>query len=333
MTRKSQLRIFKGGVEIPLPPGSSRWLDFSMDPIAEASQIERAIDGSIVDLGSNAFNLYAVVISCSDMRFPAFSNVWPRDVLTIHAPQSLVEYGDAITLSRDPVPESVVAYDAENRAVAVTVNGRSVSAPGAVYVEYRPILSVMVSGFSRSSREMKASSSWSLSATEVGAGFVSGDPTEPGTGGGGTGGGSVGAGGLLKAIYFVWRDSSIYASNAGVADAAAYLGASRIVKIVGEECLSLSGGVLTPAAGVSLIEMNVDEAWSNLGTGYVTISVMGDGVFKGNSSRYQANYDGLHFHLPVIVTEGGTYRFGISANPAKTLPAYANVPVATIKVY
>ncbi|MCZ4366616.1 glycine-rich domain-containing protein [Sulfitobacter dubius] len=168
MTVKSKLRMFRNNVEIPLPPGSWRFIDMSMEPISEAYQAERAIDGTLVDLGYDGWDLYRISISCSDQSSPALAGIWPGAVLTIYGTEDLIEPGPAVTLTREPVPGSIRACAADGRVIAEP-EGRTLNVAGAAYFRYRPILSVMVTGFSTSSRELKADVRWSLSAEEVDA--------------------------------------------------------------------------------------------------------------------------------------------------------------------
>jgi hypothetical protein len=178
MTVKTALRIFRNNVEIPIPPGSSRFIDMSYEPIGEAYQAERAIDGTLLDLGYDGFDSYRISISCSDMNSPALAGIWPRNILTIYGTEDLVEPGPAVTLTREPVPGSVRACAADGRVIAEP-EGRTLNVPGAVFFRYRPILNVMVTGFSTSGREKKADVRWSLSAEEVDASASAGAVVAP----------------------------------------------------------------------------------------------------------------------------------------------------------
>jgi len=60
----------------------------------------------------------------------------------------------------------VRAHAADGPVIA-TPEGRTVNVAGAVYFSYRPVLQVMVTGKSARSTEWKASSAWSISATEM----------------------------------------------------------------------------------------------------------------------------------------------------------------------
>lgn len=164
----TKLRLFKNGVEIPFPPGSDRGIQFSKEFIPEASQFARLVDGTLVYTGDPAFGSYAIDIQCSDQKVPAIGQVRHGDVLTVHWGDVDIEPGPAVTLSREPVPGSVRAYDAQGRVIAQP-EGQTLNVPGAAYFEYRPILSVMVTGISFSGRELAAAQDWTLTAEEDGS--------------------------------------------------------------------------------------------------------------------------------------------------------------------
>ena len=70
---KTALRIFKGGQEIPVPPGSHRFLDYEQTPIPEAADYARGLNGSVVPLKYAEMRRLGISISCSDQRGPAIS--------------------------------------------------------------------------------------------------------------------------------------------------------------------------------------------------------------------------------------------------------------------
>jgi len=174
---QTNLRIFRNGVEIPLPRGSARFIDFSSEPIRESVQTARTIDGRLLDLSDDAFRVMEVRISSRGVKVPALTGTYPGQFLTIHSPEKMTEPGPAVTLSREPVPGSIRAF-AANGDVIAEPEGRSLSVPGAAWFEYRPILSVMVTGFATGGTEGKAVASWQLTAEESdGADAVAPPPT------------------------------------------------------------------------------------------------------------------------------------------------------------
>lgn len=165
----TQLRIFRSnGLEIPLPPGSHRSLEFSVQPIREAAQLARTIDGRLVDLGDAVFRRLEVSISARDQVPGALDNIWPGDALTIHSPERLSEAGGVLTLSREPVPGSILAHASDGSVIAEPEE-RTVNVPAAAYITYRPMLGVIVASANRSGVEGKAAVSWRMTAEEDGS--------------------------------------------------------------------------------------------------------------------------------------------------------------------
>lgn len=164
----STLRLFReDGSEIMLPAGSWLFIQCSVQPIGGATHLERAIDGSLVDLSDPAFRLYGLEISCSQRKIPPISDLWPGDLVTVHVPQVLSQPGPTCYLAREPVPGSIRAIDAEDRTLA-TPTGRMISVPGAVAVEYRPVMRCRVTARSQDAAELQATAGWSLSLEEAG---------------------------------------------------------------------------------------------------------------------------------------------------------------------
>jgi len=180
MTTKTNLRIFKDNVEIPIVVGSSRFIDTSHEPISGSYQAERAIDGTLINLKYDGFDSYAVSISCTDHNAPALTGIFPGSVITVHYPAEFIEPGPSVTLTRDPVPGSIVAHSADGRILS-RPEGKTLNVPGAAYFSYRPILTIMVNGFSNSNKERKADARWSISGEEIGASVevVDNTPTLP----------------------------------------------------------------------------------------------------------------------------------------------------------
>lgn len=164
----TKLRLFKNGNEIPFPKGSDRGINFSKEFIEEAGGFARLVDGSLVYTGDAAFDVYALEIQCSDQKVPALGQIRKGDVLTVHWGDLFTEPGPAVMLSREPVPGTIKAYDA-NGAVIAEPEGRTLNVPGAAYFEYQPLLSAMVIDWSSSSRELAASSEWTLILQEDGS--------------------------------------------------------------------------------------------------------------------------------------------------------------------
>lgn len=166
----TSLRIFtEDGVEVPLPRNADSRIDARLDLISGAFEWVRDVNGTLVDLGNPLFRRWRVALSCSDMVAAPFGTLHSDDLLTVHVPHILRErcVAGAVTLSRDPVPGSVVAFDADGAQVPATVSGRDVTAAGASVVAYRPVLTCRVTERSEGSVEGAAQADWSLTLEEA----------------------------------------------------------------------------------------------------------------------------------------------------------------------
>lgn len=146
----------------------------SLKPI-EAGELRRTVNGALLNLTAVEFRKLVLRISSDDIRPPALSQLWRGDVLTV---VPVTEMGDLVpaggqsrTLVRDPHPGSVRCLTRGFGDVPCTVVGRVVTLPTpaseAVRIYYRPMLSMMVSGWSIDESEAAASSSWSLDLEEI----------------------------------------------------------------------------------------------------------------------------------------------------------------------
>lgn len=162
-----------------LPLGWQNGLDIreQLRPI-EAGEIRRTVNGRAVSLMDPSFRKYALSLSSDDIRPPVLGDLWRGSELHGVVPTQeigvpiLAAFGmDSCVLPRNPHPGSVKCLDADHRLVAFTVNGRVVtlaSPPMAdVRVYFRPVLNMMVTGWSNSEQESRASSSWSLELEEI----------------------------------------------------------------------------------------------------------------------------------------------------------------------
>lgn len=133
---------------IGVPPYSARGIDQTLEPIALATDIEEDINGILVDFSAPQFRKYKTEITCTDNEAPALSGVWPgRTILTISCVQEL-GYLTASGLPERPVVEG------------------SMRASGDM-TYYRPILVMMVTGYSAGRPEWAGTINWKLSASEL----------------------------------------------------------------------------------------------------------------------------------------------------------------------
>lgn len=146
----------------------------SLKPI-DAGELRRTVNGRLINLTATEFRKYALSISSDDIRPPALGHLWRGSEIII-APVS--ELGDLIapggssrTLARDPLPGSIRCLTKSFADVPFTVAGRtlSLSAPAAetVRIYFRPVLEMMVVGWSADEDEPGARSSWSIEMEEI----------------------------------------------------------------------------------------------------------------------------------------------------------------------
>jgi hypothetical protein len=111
------------GPGFDLPEFSLWGLTVTLSPIEGSSQLERDINGNLVDLSSPQHRKYRVTISCTDNESPGFAaisseadGIWPGMAVTVTLPPQLGS-SDAITLDclvSKPWSESFDELAAEN---------------------------------------------------------------------------------------------------------------------------------------------------------------------------------------------------------------------------
>lgn len=68
---------------IDLGPYSTRDLTMTLEPIDQSSQVDRDINGELIDLSESQFQKYRVTISATDQQSPVFAGVFPGTEITI----------------------------------------------------------------------------------------------------------------------------------------------------------------------------------------------------------------------------------------------------------
>lgn len=171
-TTGTALKLLRGGTtEIRIPRHAGFGVEQSMAFIELAGQAKRDVNGGLIRIQNSLFRKYTTEISVSRTGAPTFGNLNPQDLLTIHCVAEITQRvsSGAATLIRDPVPDSVRCFKANDKEIAgFSVSERSVTgATGATYLTFRPILECAVSAFSWNQNEITGEVSWSLSAEEV----------------------------------------------------------------------------------------------------------------------------------------------------------------------
>lgn len=141
-TNLTDLRL----VGIGIPPYSSRGLSQTLTPITQASQLERSINGKMIDFGYEPMQKYASTITGSDHRPPAFDQLWPGRVLIVDCITELCVEGGP-PFGREPVDYEHVRFE----------NGFSY---------YRPRLTMVVINWNMDEDEWAAGVSWTLNLEE-----------------------------------------------------------------------------------------------------------------------------------------------------------------------
>ena len=132
---------------VGLSPYAARGLTQTLNPIDQAKDLRRTINGELIDFSISQLRKYASVISGDDQMPPAVSGVWPGREIQVAC---LAELSYLTTVGA-----------AERPAVADSERIEG------LYTYYRPILNMRVVDFSQSFDEWDAQVSWSLSLEEI----------------------------------------------------------------------------------------------------------------------------------------------------------------------
>jgi hypothetical protein len=130
---------------IGVAPYATRGLRMNLEPIPQAANLHRNVNGGFVDLGDPLFRLYRVTIECTDQRAPPFGGLWPGQAVTLECPMEMGQ----MTLTSD----------------RTAVSGSTNTEEGVTY--FRPSLSCVVVSFSQGGAEYTPEVSWSLVLEEV----------------------------------------------------------------------------------------------------------------------------------------------------------------------
>jgi hypothetical protein len=130
-----------------VPLYSARGLTQTLEPIQQAKQTRRTINGELDDLSLSQFQKYASRISCTDQRAPAIGSIWPGRTVVVSCVEEL-SY-----LTEGGSPERTV------------VSGSSYTE--GPFTFYRPQLTMKVVALQAQTDEYKASVGWSLDLEEI----------------------------------------------------------------------------------------------------------------------------------------------------------------------
>jgi hypothetical protein len=132
---------------VGMSPYAARGLTQTLNPIDQAKDLRRTINGELVDFSVEQFRKYASVISGNDQMPPGVAGIWPgRDVqVECIAELYFVTLGGA---AERPI------VDGSERTEGP-------------YTYYRPVLDMRVMDFNQSFDEWDAQVSWSLTLEEI----------------------------------------------------------------------------------------------------------------------------------------------------------------------
>lgn len=131
---------------VGVPPYSARGLTQTLEPIGQASQLRRTVNGALIDVSAPQFRKYRSTITCNDQQAPAVNGIWPGMVVVVDCVATL----------------SYVVGGSADRTIV----------PGSSYVDsgfviYRPRLTMRVVSHNQSKDEYGAVTNWNMELEEV----------------------------------------------------------------------------------------------------------------------------------------------------------------------
>lgn len=132
---------------IDVPPYASRGLTQTLEPIDQAKQTRRTVNGTLKDISAAQFQKYKSTITCTDQQSPGLDGVWPGQQVTVDCVSEL-SY-----LTSGGSPERSV------------VSGSSRTDGNWTF--YRPQLVMRVISYSIQTDEYGAAVGWQLDLEEV----------------------------------------------------------------------------------------------------------------------------------------------------------------------
>lgn len=132
---------------IGVVPYSARGLTQSLEPIDQAKQYDRTINGALVDLSLSQFRKYRSQISCNDQRVPALDGAFPGKIIEVECVQEL----SYLTVGGAPARPVVTGSS--------RVEG--------LYTFYRPKLMMMITNYASNIDEYGAAVGWNLDLEEI----------------------------------------------------------------------------------------------------------------------------------------------------------------------
>jgi len=140
----SSLLVIAG---IDLSDYAVRGLTQTLEPIDQARQMRRTVNGALVDVSMSQFRKYRSVIACADQVPPALDAIWPGLEVEVQCVAELGYRGSSGT------PERTAVSGSERDEGEFTY--------------YRPLLTMMVRDFRTNTDEYGAEVGWTIELEEV----------------------------------------------------------------------------------------------------------------------------------------------------------------------
>ncbi len=131
---------------VGMSPYAARGLTQTLNPIEQAKDLRRTINGELIDLSAEQFRKYASIISGNDQMPPGVAGIWPGRLVQVECIAELY-YVTAGGSSERPVADG----------------SERIEGP---YTYFRPVLDMRVVDFNQSFDEWDAQVSWSLTLEE-----------------------------------------------------------------------------------------------------------------------------------------------------------------------
>ena len=126
----------------------ARGLTQTLTVIPMATDVERSVNGKLIDLSNPVFRKFTSKITCTDVDAPPLDGIWPGMLVTVGCAASFVY------LTGNP-----------GSPVRPEVSGSSYVQGN--YTFYRPVLEMLVKTFSENFEEWKGDVGWTLDLEEV----------------------------------------------------------------------------------------------------------------------------------------------------------------------
>jgi hypothetical protein len=132
---------------IDLPHYATRGLTQTLEPIDQAKQTRRTVNGSLKDISAPQFQKYKSTITCTDQQNPGLDGVWPGLQVTVDCVAELSYKTSGGSPDRPVVTDS--------------------SRTDGDWTFYRPRLTMRVTSYSTQTDEYGASVGWQLDLEEI----------------------------------------------------------------------------------------------------------------------------------------------------------------------